>query len=324
MNAATPPASPRVTELDYGISAIDTEYLRPLHDASHLLVEDGRAAFVDTGTNDSVPLLLAALERKGLAPADVDYVLLTHVHLDHAGGAGRLMRALPRAKAVVHPRGARHLADPAKLVEGSTAVYGETRFRELYGEILPIEERRLTIAEDGMRLNLGARELELIHTEGHARHHYCIVDRASAGIFTGDSFGVSYREFDTAAGEFIFPTTTPVHFDPEAAHATVDRLLGYRPERLYLTHYSEVRDVERLAGDLHETLDGFVALTLEHGNRADRVPALESGLFDYLSARLDAHGYEGDEEARRALLDGDVTLNAQGLLHWFDQRDSGL
>src|SRR5262249_7769502 len=156
-------------------------------------------------------------------------VLLTHVHLDHAGGAGLLLQSLPNARAVIHPRGARHLIDPAKLIAGSIEVYGEQKFRELYGDIVPISQERVWIAEDGLRVTLGgSRELELIHTPGHALHHYCIVDRAAQAIFSGDTFGVSYREFDTARGEFIFPTTTPVHFDPVALHGSVDRLMSYR------------------------------------------------------------------------------------------------
>src|SRR4030095_4351449 len=127
---------PDLLEFPDGITAIDTGVLRARFDASHLLVSGGRAAFVDTGTNDSVPRLLAALAVKGLAPEHVDYVLLTHVHLDHAGGAGSLMRALPKAIAVVHPRGARHMIDPAKLTEGAIAVYGEGEFRRTYGDIV--------------------------------------------------------------------------------------------------------------------------------------------------------------------------------------------
>ncbi|HEX7062657.1 MAG TPA: MBL fold metallo-hydrolase, partial [Woeseiaceae bacterium] len=236
---------PRRRDLGDGITAIDTEYVRPLLDASHLIVDGGRAAFVDTGTNQSVPLLLAVLGLEGVEPADVDYVFLTHVHLDHAGGAGELLRRLPRAQAVLHPRGARHMIDPEKLVSGSIAVYGEARFRELYGEIRPIPEERVTIANDGQRFALGGRELTCLHTEGHARHHYCLWDPASRGVFTGDSFGISYREFDTARGPFIFPTTTPVQFDPEKAHEAIDRIMSFAPERVYLTHYSEVRDLPR-------------------------------------------------------------------------------
>ena len=175
----------------HGITAIDAEYLYPGHAAAHLIVDQGRAAFVDVGTNSSVPYLLAALDELGIARAAVDYLLLTHVHLDHAGGAGALMQALPNARAVLHPRGAPHMIDPGKLIAGSQAVYGEERFRRLYGELLPIPAARVRVVADGERVALGARMLELIHTPGHAQHHYVVVDAAHASIFSGDTFGIS-------------------------------------------------------------------------------------------------------------------------------------
>ena len=230
----------KLSEFRAGITAIDVDYVRPKLAASHLVVDGGRAAFVDTGTTHSLATLLYALEAKGIGRGDVDWVLTTHVHLDHAGGAGALMRELPNARCAVHPRGARHLAEPSKLIAGSMAVYGEERYRALYGEILPIDAARIFEAADGARIRLGGRELELIHTPGHALHHYCIVDAANALIFSGDTFGISYRDFDVDGRAFIFPTTTPVHFDPDALCRSVDRLMSYRPRSIFLTHYAEV------------------------------------------------------------------------------------
>ncbi len=310
----------RTTDLEHGVTAIDTEYVRPLLDASHLIVDGSRAAFVDTGVNDSVELLLAALEERNLDVADVDYVFLTHVHLDHAGGAGLLMQHLPDARAVLHPRGARHMIDPAKLVKGSEAVYGSERVAEMYGEIRPIPAERVAVAEDGDEFDLGGRRLQCLHTEGHARHHYCLADPASNGVFTGDSFGISYREFDTAAGEFIFPTTTPVHFDPVEAHKAIDRIMGLAPSRLYLTHYSLVTDLPRLADDMHRRIDDFVDLAERHAGDADRTAALRRSMFGYLVDCLAGHGYRSDEDRLHALLDVDVALNTMGLEHWLDHR----
>jgi glyoxylase-like metal-dependent hydrolase (beta-lactamase superfamily II) len=229
------------TTLNDGIVAIDTQYARSLQDASHLIIESGRAAFVDTGVNSSVPLLLDALQAQNLDIGDVDYVLLTHVHLDHAGGAGELMRALPNATCVVHRYGAPHMIDPTRLIAGTEAVYGAEETREIYGTILPIDEGRIHIPEDGEWLSLNGRELQFLNTEGHARHHHVINDPQSKGVFTGDSFGVSYRELDTEQGEIVFPTSTPVQFDPVEAHVSVDRIMTCKPEQLYLTHYSRVR-----------------------------------------------------------------------------------
>ena len=137
-----------ILSFEAGIHAIDTGYIRPGLDASHLIIEGGRAAFVDTGVGSSVPLLLAALDQLGIPRANVDLILLTHIHLDHAGGAGLLAASLPAARVIVHPRGLKHMADPSKLVAGSIDVYGEAQFRALYGEIVPIEPSRLVAAGD--------------------------------------------------------------------------------------------------------------------------------------------------------------------------------
>lgn len=310
----------RTTVLDGGILAIDTEYAGPEHDASHLIMEQGRAAFVDTGVNDSVPLLLAALERQDLDRAAVDYVFLTHVHLDHAGGAGLLMEHLPNARCVVHPRGAPHMIDPSRLVAGTEAVYGVEKTREMYGRIRPIDAARIAEPADGERFLLAGRELEVFHTEGHARHHYCLSDPQSRGVFTGDSFGISYRELDTEAGQFIFPTTTPVHFDPKEAHLAVDRIMGYAPEQVYLTHYSRVGEIDRLAVDLHAGIDDFVALARAHAADPDRSETLRTAVFDYFVSRLRRHGFTGDRDRIRSILGLDVMLNSQGLEVWLDRQ----
>ena len=310
-----------ITEHPSGITAIDAEYLRPRLDAAHLIVRDGRAAFVDTGTTWSVPGLLAALDYKGIPRDTVDYILCTHVHLDHAGGAGSLARALPDARVVVHPRGARHLADPAKLIAGSVAVYGQARFDALYGEIVPIPEARLHSPADGETLLLGKSVLELIHTPGHALHHYCVIDRDARAIFSGDTFGISYRETDSPQGAFIFPTTTPVQFDPPALHASVDRLLAYQPESIYLTHYSRITEINKLGRDLHARIDGSVRIAVKHAKSPQRTRDIEDEMFDWLCEELDGHGSALTRDERRALLWGDVELNTQGLEVWLDKRD---
>ena len=312
--------APRTIELSHGIVAVDTDYVRPMLDASHLIVENGRAAFVDTGTNDSVPLLLAALAQANLDPGDVDFVFLTHVHLDHAGGAGLLLEALPNAVAVIHPRGARHMIDPEKLTRGSIAVYGEDNFRRLYGELKPIPEARVTIASDGDEYSLAGRTLTALHTEGHARHHYCLHDPASSGVFTGDSFGISLREFDTDAGEFVYPTTTPVHFDPPEAHKAIDRICALGPTNLYLTHYSRVTGVERLGAAMHRRIDDFVALTEAAASATDRQASIAAALADYLTRELRDHGVTLPDPALQELIAMDLRLNAMGLVHWLDQR----
>jgi len=310
----------RTTALNDGIVAIDTEYSRPLQDASHLIIEQGRAAFVDTGVNSSVPLLIDALRQNNLDIADVDYVFLTHIHLDHAGGAGMLMRELPNARCIVHPRGAPHMVDPAKIVAGTEAVYGKEITRERYGVIEPIDATRIDMPDDGEWFALAGRELQAFYTEGHARHHYCLNDPSSRGVFSGDSFGVSYRELDTAAGEFIFPTTTPVHFDPVEAHKSVDRILTLEPEQVYLTHYSRVRHLEKLGADLHDGIDAFVAMAKRHAKDSNRNEQLQAAMFEYFVERLQQHGYAGDSDTIRSVLGLDVDLNTQGLEVWLNRQ----
>ena len=315
-----PHQAAHITELTHGISAIDTDYVRPLLDASHLIVQQGRAAFVDTGTNHSVALLLDALARNDLDVGNVDYVFLTHVHLDHAGGAGLLMRQLPKATAVLHPRGAPHMIDPAKLIKGTQAVYGAQRFAAMYGDIEAIASERIAVASDEQEFDLAGRTLRCLFTEGHARHHYCLADPASRGVFTGDSFGVSYRELDTAAGEFIFPTTTPVHFDPPEAHKAIDRVMAEQPEHLYLTHYSRVSNLPRLASDMHQRLDDFVEIATRLANEPDRTAAMHRTMFHYLKNALRTHGFHADDDRLHALLDMDIELNTMGMEYWLDHR----
>ena len=313
-------ASP-ILRFDHGICAIDTDYVRPRLDASHLVMRDGRAAFVDTGTSHSVPRLLEALGTAGSAPAQVDWVFLTHIHLDHAGGAGELMKHLPKARLVVHPRGAGHMVHPEKLIEGTKAVYGEGEFRRLYGEIPGVAAERMVEASDGMTVKLGGSELTLIHTPGHALHHYCIVDPVSHSVFTGDTFGISYRIFDTAKGPFIFPATTPVHFDPEQAHASLDRIMSYQPKAVFLTHYSRVEDPTRLAKDMHDGIDAHVRIAESLKDAGDaRLEKIKRKLHAHLVQRVREHGCTLDQPTVDTWLEMDVDLNAKGLSVWLDRK----
>ncbi|WP_224361501.1 MBL fold metallo-hydrolase [Hyalangium versicolor] len=312
---------PRLQRHPDGITAIDTEYMRHGLAAAHLIAHEGRAAFVDTGTAHSVPYLLAALDELGIARGAVDYVILTHVHLDHAGGAGQLMQALPNARAVIHPRGAPHMVDPTKLIAGSIAVYGEDIYRTLYGELVPIPASRIVETRDGQRLSLAGRELEFVHTPGHALHHHAIVDVAHRNIFTGDTFGLSYRELDTENGAFIVPTTTPTQFDPEQLIASLDRLLAHKPQALYLMHYSRVTDVPRLAESLKQQIHQFVTIARSHRGAANRHDAILADMRKLWFELLRRHGCTLPDAQLEELLGTDLELNTQGLLVWLDREN---
>lgn len=305
--------------VDLGIHTIDTAFQRDHFDAAYLIVHNGRGAFVDCGTSHSVPRLLAAVAQAGLQPADIDWLILTHVHLDHAGGAGALMRELPNARLVVHPRGAAHMIDPARLVAGATAVYGEAEIARSYGQILPVPAARVVVAEDGHRVSLAGRELLCVDTPGHARHHHCIWDAASRSWFTGDTFGLSYRELDSDAGAFIIPTSSPVQFEPEALHASIERLMARAPVAMYLTHYGRVENPARLAAELHAQIDAMVAIARRCDGLPDRHDVLIAALGALYVARLRLQGNALDEAQVLRVLAMDIELNAQGLACWLDR-----
>lgn len=302
-----------------GIHTIDTGFVRPGFDAAYLLVEHGRGAFIDCGTSHSVPAMLAALAAAGLAPEDVDWLILTHVHLDHAGGAGALMQALPAARLLVHPRGARHMIDPSALIAGATAVYGEEAMARDYGRILPVPAERVVQAGDGQVVELAGRALLCLDTPGHAKHHLCVWDAASAGVFSGDTFGIAYRELDGRERPFLFPTSSPVQFEPEALHASIERLMALQPRSFHLTHYGPIAALPQLAADLHAQIDAMTALARACDGRPDRHQCLLEGLTDLYVERARDQGCGLDEAAIERLLHGDIELNAQGLACWLDR-----
>jgi glyoxylase-like metal-dependent hydrolase (beta-lactamase superfamily II) len=308
-----------VEALEQGIHVIDTGFHRPRFDAAYLVVENGRAAFIDSGTNHSVPRLLAALAGLGLEPDAVDLVIATHVHLDHAGGIGLLMRHLPQAKLVVHPRGARHLIDPGRLVESATRVYGAAEMERSYGHILPVAAERVRKTADGMTMSLAGRPLVFLDTPGHAMHHHCIWDAASRSFFTGDTFGLSYREFDCGRRPWIMPTTTPVQFQPEALRRSISRMLGFAPSHLNLTHFGRVGDVPRLAELFLGQLDDMVAFAKTLAAGKSRHQALKDGLALIHRRSLRRHGVSLAEAQIHDLLDLDLELNAQGIGIWLDR-----
>ena len=305
---------------DNGIYAIDAEYVRPMLDAVHLVVHEGRAAFVETGTSRSVPQLLAALESLGFSREAVDWVFITHVHLDHAGGAGQLMQAFPNAKAVLHPRGAPHMIDPRKLIEASMAVYGAEAFGKLYGEIIPIASERVVSTEPGQRFSLAGREFEILHTPGHAMHHQVFFDYHAKAVFTGDTFGLSYREFDVDGRAFAFPTTTPTQFDPDQLIDSIHRILALQPRAAYFTHYGEVRDLPRLAIALERMTRAFAEAAKAEAVNPEAERDLRTRLLDRISQilnlELQAHGCTLTTQRIDELLGLDIGLNVDGLIAW--------
>lgn len=305
--------------IDYhnGIHAFDAGYVRHQLAAIHLIVDDGRAAFIDNGSNASLPRAQRALAALGLAPEAVDYVIVTHIHLDHAGGSGAYMRAFPDAKFVVHPRGARHMVDPAKLMAATEQVYGTETARRLYGELIPVPAERVVETADGMALPLGGRELAFYDCPGHARHHVFIHDRAANGIFSGDTFGIAYLECNVAGRPLLFPSTTPSQFDPVDLRDSVERMVALDPEAIYATHFSRLAPPRPLAAEMLRRLDDFVGIALAaRRGGGDPLPAIRAGLGDYILAEARAHGVALTDAEILDLWRMDIDLNAQGLAIW--------
>ncbi len=303
-----------------GITCIETHFQRPGLASCYLIQSAGEAALIDTGTAHTTENIMQLLELLGLTPSQVRYVIPTHVHLDHAGGAGQLMQRLPKAELVMHHFGARHMIDPSKIAAGSTEVYGKEEFSKQFIELLPIDEQRVIPATDGMRITLGKRELTCIDTAGHARHHICIWDQQSRGIFSGDTFGMAYPELTTERGAFMVLPSTPTQFDPESWHRTIDRLMALQPLRMYLTHYGAIDNPQNLSTRLHEEINAYVDIALPFEDTENPTDELEQALWNHFRKRLKAHGNQQNLGEQERLLGMDVRLCAQGLQIWLKRR----
>ena len=307
-----------------GIYRIETHYLGGEGIASCYLIEDsGELAFVETNTNNAVPFLLGAVEHIGFKPEHVKYVILTHIHLDHAGGTGLLMTKLPHAQLLVHARGRRHMIDPGKLIEGVKAVYGEEKYTQLYGDILPIDKDRVQAIMDTGSVTLGKRTLEMVDSPGHAKHHMFVFDRLSRSVFSGDSFGIGYPRFIFENSRLVFPSTSPTQFEPDRALEIYQKIRDLNPSRVLLTHYGGIEDLESAHVQLKSWIEFSVQMAEKFWNEGFREKELYGKLYHAIDDRFDrlvreARGFGLTREDRDFLfLDAD--LNAQGLAHYITQ-----
>lgn len=299
------------------ITLIDGHYLIPGRAAAYLVKDGDEAAFVDNVTRFSAPYLLEALERNGLAPGQVRYIIVTHIHLDHSGGTAELAKQCPNATVVCHPRAERHIIDPEKLVAGAIAVYGEEEFRKLYGEIEPVAAERVQSLEDEATLPLGNRTLRFLHTPGHAKHHFVVEDSATNSMFTGDAFGLCYPQLQGGARAYLNYVCAPPQFDPQPAKESVRRIMETGVDRVYVTHFGPTTAVQEGGEQLLDVLDVFDAI-------ADDAAATElegQALYDYCAGRaLDVTKAElvkcgldpGDDTTMRWALSEHV-VTSQGL-----------
>lgn len=304
-----------------GSFLIDTGLYRSQHAGCYLIQDGDEFAFVDTGTQHALPRLLEALRSCGGRPDQVRYVIPTHVHLDHAGGAGQLMHACPEATLVVHPKGQPHMVDPSKLQTGAIAVYGEEAFARDFGTLEAIDIERTLAAGHELILDLGDRQLQFIHTPGHANHHGCVHDRTSGYLYTGDTFGLGYRELYRDGEPLLVATTTPVAFDPDAWFESLDRMLALEPSACCLTHFGKIDAPKRYAGMLRRSIESHrdIALAEEGRDPTGRDERLLAAVEAELVDAGMAHSGLSREHVR-ALFDSDITLNAQGLAIWLKRR----
>ncbi len=298
------------------ITTIDCGYLEDEFAAAYLVCDSGQAAFIDNNTAHSVPRLLSALAQSGHTVDQVRYLIVTHIHLDHAGGTSQLLQACPNATVLVHPRGARHLIDPSRLLASAKQVYGEVKFQELYGVIEPIPAERVREIADGEEVALGSgRALRFFHTRGHANHHFVIHDPENAAVFTGDSFGLIYPVLQ-AQGLFAIPSTSPTEFDGNEAIRSIDLILRLAPQTVYPTHFGPVHEVQAVADQLKTYLKESDQVMRDASLRSETGAALsdfcrramDEVLVRILRTRSITFG-----EREFALLKLDLDLNAQGL-----------
>lgn len=300
---------------------IDTGLYRPKMAACYLVEDGGELALIDTGTMHSLPRVLDAIDALGARPEQVRYVMPTHVHLDHAGGAGQVMAACPNATLVVHPKGLPHMIDPSKLQAGATAVYGEEAFARDFGRLDPIPEGRTLAADDGSEFALGQRTLRFIDTPGHANHHGCLFDSESGFLFTGDTFGLGYTEFQVDGDPLLVATTTPVAFDPDAWFTSLERMMALSPAACCLTHFGRIDGPERYVGMLRDSIRAHVEIAL--AEEGDDSPGREQRLHDAVRTLLVDAGvaHAGlDPQTVEEILRNDIELNAQGLGIWLKRR----
>ncbi|MCB1740661.1 MAG: MBL fold metallo-hydrolase [Gammaproteobacteria bacterium] len=306
----------------HGIYRIDTLHNGPDSTACYVLEANGRVAIIDTGARKTPAAIQQLLEARGLSAEAVDYVMPTHVHLDHAGACGQLMQRFPNARLVVHPRGARHMIDPTRLAAGTVAVYGEETFQAAFGALEPVTAERVVSIEDDGVIDLAGRELLCIHSPGHASHHYCVYDRTSGSLFAGDTFGVSFREFDHDGRSFVFPTTSPVDFDPDQWHQTLDKLMSHAPQRVFVAHFGRVDAVPEGERQLRLGIDAHARIARAAADAADRKSAIKSAITDLLLEMLRHHASPLSEAQSLERMATDLEINAQGLLVWLERQSS--
>ncbi len=275
------------------------------------LIEGRSPVLVETGSQSSAPILLAALQELGVGPGDLSAVVVTHIHLDHAGAVGDVARAFPEATVYVHEKGARHLADPARLVDSAARVYGDL-LDSLYGRLDATPAERICVLGDGERLEVDAgRSLTAIDSPGHAKHHLGLHDSTSGILFAGDAVGVRLPD----AG-VLRPSTPPPDFDLDQALQSLKRFRDRRPAGIALAHYGLLNEPLGLLEEAEGTLRAWA-------QEAERAWRSGRDIAEALSQAF-AHDLAGVESAQREKLEtlNGVHSNAAGFQRWLEKRSA--
>ncbi|PTX59067.1 glyoxylase-like metal-dependent hydrolase (beta-lactamase superfamily II) [Melghirimyces profundicolus] len=284
------------------------------------VLEEEELTLIETGPSPSVPYILKGLEELGHRPEDVRNVIVTHIHLDHAGGAGLLLKSCPEARVVVHPRGARHLADPSRLIQGARMVYGD-QFDALFDPVLPIGEERILVRGDGEKLAIGPdRTLTFLDSPGHAAHHFTIHDPVSNGLFTGDTAGIHYAQTEEFGFRLYLPSTSPNQFDPDAMKASIERFRERRPERIFFGHFGMSEEPAAVFEQVKEELEAFMEIAERSLAVGEGAAGMERGLKDRYRRMLMEKGVPEDHPVFRILY-LDLTVCAMGLEHYLNRKN---
>jgi glyoxylase-like metal-dependent hydrolase (beta-lactamase superfamily II) len=299
------------------IKIIDGHYVREGLACCYLMLEKNKGTIIETNTNYSVPYILEEIKNSHLKPEDIEYIIITHVHLDHAGGAGSLMQICKNATLLAHPKAAKHVINPQRLIQSSIQVYGEENFKKLYGEIIPVPEERVRIMEDGEEINWGERVLKFIYTRGHANHHFVIYDSKTNGVFTGDSFGLAYPILQEN-GLFIIPTTSPTDFDPVEAKISIDKILNTNCNKVFLTHFGMVQELENAKNQLIEGINFSEDLMYwclkNQESEEKKYHYVKEQLLEYYKLKMKKLKIKETKE-RWEMLNLDAELNTMGIIY---------
>ena len=306
-----------VSSFDKNIFCFDANYIRNEFAAIHFINQNNKLLIIDTATNHSAKRFLKALHTMNIAPESVEWILLTHVHLDHAGGAGLLMRMCPNAQLAVHVRGARHMINPEALWASVVGVYGKEVAEKQYGQLIPVDENRVVAVGEGEIISFQNRKLQIFDAPGHANHHIVIFDEESKSFFTGDAFGIAYPELTNEDGEFIFISSTPTQFEPVKFDTTIKKIMEQKPQSCFLTHFSKIMNVEKNGYELLKQLDEYVTITQQaRNNYEDQQNQIREKLFELLYKKLEKTNLSISRREFGNLLSLDLSLNAQGLEYW--------